>query len=115
MRKTRAEKEQELEAMAKEMIRQMLDWDEQQEKPNLSQMEELVMGLRQRMGKQMLETLANEQETREPVIVVCEKCGQEMRNKGEKVKVVESRVGGVELKRDYYYCPACKRGIFPPG
>ncbi|GEM_PF-5101594 len=46
MRKTRAEKEQELEAMAREMIRQMLDWDEQQEKPNLSQMEELVMGLR---------------------------------------------------------------------
>lgn|GEM_PF-4511795 len=25
----------------------------------------------------MLETLADEQETREPVMVVCEKCGQE--------------------------------------
>jgi uncharacterized protein with PIN domain len=115
MRKTRTQKEQELEAMAKEMIRQLLDWDEEQEKPNLSQMEEWVMGLRQGMGQKMLETLANEQETGEPVMMVCEKCGQEMRNKGEKVKVVESRVGVVELKRDYYYCPACKRGIFPPG
>ena len=81
----------------------------------MNQMEELVIGLRQWIGQKMLERLANDQGTGEPARMVCAKCGQEMRNKGEKVKVVESRVGAVESKRDYYYCPACKRGIFPPG
>ena len=41
--------------------------------------------------------------------------GQEMRYKGRKPKAIESWVVDGALKRGYYYCPACKQGLFPPG
>jgi hypothetical protein len=27
---------------------------------------------------------------------------------------VESRLGGIEIERGYYYCAACQSGSFPP-
>lgn len=114
MKKSRERKEQELEAQAKELIGRLLEWDEQHQRPNLTQMEEIVLELRKEMGQGMLEMLVNEQGAANPAEVECEECGQVMRNKGKKVKVVESQIGELGLKRDYYYCPACGSGIFPP-
>ena len=115
MKKSRERKERELEAQAKELIGRLLEWDEQHERPNLTQMEEIVLKLRKEMGQRMLEMLVNEQEEANPAEVKCEECGQVMRNKGEKVKVVESQVGELRLRRGYYYCSTCGSGIFPPG
>jgi hypothetical protein len=48
--------------------------------------------------------------------VVCEQCGQAMAYKGEPVREIEHYLEGeTELKRAYYYCPACEAGLFPPG
>lgn len=46
---------------------------------------------------------------------VCPACGQEMYYKGHKAKQVVTETGEVTVKRAYYYCAACRSGLFPPG
>lgn len=46
---------------------------------------------------------------------ICPECGGALQSKGKKRRGVLHREGEVKIERDYYYCPACKQGIFPPG
>ena len=115
MKVTRAQKEAQLRQAAEEMIAALLAWDEQNSAPNLTQIEDEVLALRQQMGEEMLAVVLAGQEASQPAEQpTCAHCGEEMRNKGAKPKAVESRVGGVEIERGYYYCTRCKSGIFPP-
>lgn len=43
----------------------------------------------------------------------CEQRGREMHYKGHKSKQVMTKTGMVRLRRAYYYCDTCPRGIFP--
>lgn len=115
MKKPRERVEKELESKAKEVIKRLLDWNDTHPAPDLTQIEEVVLDLREELGKEFAAGLLNSQEKAEPVMERCRRCGGEMRNKGRKRKIVESRVGGIELERGYYYCPECGAGIFPPG
>ncbi len=45
----------------------------------------------------------------------CVECGGALQNKGKKKREVLHREGRVKLERNYYYCPDCERGFFPPG
>ena len=115
MKKTREQVEKELENKARGVIKKLLDWNEDHDAPDLTQIEDIVLELREELGKEFAASLVSSQEKVEPVVERCGTCGREMRNKGRKRKVVESRVGGIELERGYYYCPECGAGIFPPG
>lgn len=80
----------------------------------LSEIENIALGVRVRMGEAVTQALVAKQA---PVAVPgprCEECGREMHNKGLKKRKVVSRSGEVEWERPYYYCEACRRGIFPP-
>lgn len=115
MKLTREQKKAKLQAAAVALIEELLEWDEQNEKPNLTQIEDPVLELRRRFGQEMALTLVAGQVARQPVEApVCETCGRPMRYKGEKQKDVESRVGGLEVERGYYYCGDCSSGHFPP-
>jgi len=103
-------------ADAEKLFDEMLKWEEETEKPDLSQIEELVLELRKQLGARLAESLLMRQEERQPAEkVICEQCGRAMENKGMKRNQVESRVGGLEMERAYHDCPGCKQGIFPPG
>lgn len=116
MKLTRAQKKAKLQAAAEALIEQLLEWDEETPRPNLTAIEDAVLSIRQQMGQEMVEVLVAGQEARQPVEPpCCPHCGQPMRDKGQKGKKVESRVGGIEIERGYYYCPACESGSFPPG
>lgn len=115
MKKSRTQVQTELEGKAKEIIKRLLDWNDTHLAPDLTQIENIVLELREELGLEFAASLLNSQEKAEPVLERCWKCGQEMHNKGRKRKIVESRIGGVELERGYYYCPECGTGIFPPG
>ena len=79
-------------------------------------MEDEVLMLRQRFGQEMVAVMVAGQEAQQPVEnPKCEKCGAEMRAKGEKERFIESRIGGLAIERGYYYCACCKSGFFPPG
>jgi SNF2 family DNA or RNA helicase len=116
MKRTREEKRAALETKAKELIDELMKWSEETEEPDMTQIEDEILKLRQRLSESMLETVMDRQETQRPVPgPVCPKCRKEMQYKGDKLKRVTSRVGEVKLERGHYYCSHCKESLFPPG
>lgn len=116
MKTTRDQKRARLLAAAEAAIDELLAWDETNQAPNLRQIEEEVLKLREGFGQELALTVLEGQEAVQPAAGVrCPKCGQEMRYKGRKPTELESWVVNGVLKRGYYYCPACQHGLFPPG
>ena len=116
MKPTRAERRAELLRQTEVLLDELLDWEEQNEQPTLTQIEDMVLKLRQRMGEQMAQSVLEAQAAQAPVPgPACPECGREMHAKSRKRKRVESRVGSLPLERTYYYCDPCRRGSFPPG
>jgi hypothetical protein len=116
MKATREQKRARLLAAAEAAIDELLAWEETNTAPNLRQIEEEVLKLREGFGQELALTVLEGQEAVQPAAgVKCGQCGQEMRYKGQKTTELESWVASSTIKRGYYYCPSCQRGIFPPG
>jgi hypothetical protein len=116
MSRTRAEIKAELQAEAERLIDALLDWTDKTEAPNLTQIEDEVLKLRQQFAEKLAEAAVDRQAAAELLTVLCSQCGRPMHQKKKRQRRrVESRVGGVALKRAYYYCDHCRVGLFPPG
>lgn len=116
MKSNRAYLKAKLMAQAEAEIEALLDWHERMERPTLSEMEEAVLAIRQRLSEAMALTVIEDQETKRPVPgPACPECGREMSYKGEKGLSLETWVGELRLARGYYHCPTCQVGLFPPG
>lgn len=112
----REEKKAKLMARLEKAIDELLDWEERNERPNITQIEDIVLKIRKDMGEEMTEEVLSRLGGKTPVPgPVCPQCGKEMRLKGEFRRQIEARMGEVEYERSYYHCPACEEGIFPPG
>ena len=82
----------------------------------LSEIEHLVIRSGQEFREAMLEHLvqaSRRDETDETMN--CPDCGKRLHYKGKRAKTIITEVGEVRIERDYYYCAACQRGVFPPG
>ena len=113
---TRGAKKAELMSRVEALVEQLLDWEEATPQPNLTQIEDQALDLRERFGQVLTEQVIADQENVEPLhLPVCSHCGKRMRPKGAKRKTVLSRAGELHLERRHFYCPACERGLFPPG
>lgn len=116
MRCTPEQLEAELLAEAKALIAELVTWERKAGAPKLSQMEEKVLAVRQQLGKRLLKAMIEDQEARQPAEgPSCPTCGVEMRYKGQKGTDIETRLGGLQVERGYYYCAHCESGLFPPG
>jgi uncharacterized protein with PIN domain len=116
MKRSREEQRKALVAEAEAMIEEYLGWNTENEAPTMSEIEEVVLGLRQKMGQRMAEEVLANQEATQPVEAPkCERCGEAMVDKGKKSVRVESRLGSLQAKRVHYYCGHCGSGFFPPG
>jgi len=116
MAPTRDELKAKLMAHADLVLDELLDWNEQTGQPTLTQIEEVVLKLRKRLGEQMAQAVIQAQAAQRPVPgPVCPECQREMHYKGRRRHTVESRVGSLALERGYYYCQTCGRSLFPPG
>lgn len=115
---TREELRAELMQEAASVVDELLDWheDDQHIAPTLSEIEDVILQLRKRLSAKMAEVVIQDQGAVQLVPgPQCPTCGREMHYKGLKENVVETRVGTVPTQRAYYYCEACRRGLFPPG
>jgi hypothetical protein len=116
MPRTRDEIKAELQAEAERLIDALLDWTDKTEAPNLTQIEDEVLKLRQQFAEKLAEAAVDVQAAADPLTVKCPRCGRSMHQKKKRQRRrVESRIGGVALKRAYYYCDHCRVGLFPPG
>jgi len=84
-------------------------------KPTLAQLTEVVFTLRQELTQVVTEGLleqryAAEQEWER---TRCPGCGQPLRARGKAERTVETMVGALTLRRPYFYCAQCQRGICP--
>ncbi len=114
-KKTRAEKKAELMAQAEAIAEELLDWTEKTKDPTLTEIEDVVLVLRQRMGRHLTKTVLESQANAEPLqFPTCPHCHQPMQPKGHKTKRVVTAAGEVDLVRSYFYCPQCEQGLFPP-
>jgi hypothetical protein len=115
MGNSRAELKAKLMKEAETVIDELLDWHLTTAEPNLRQVEEKVLTLRQQLSEQMSQTVIENQAAVRPVPGPrCQQCGVEMRYKGMKELQVSSWVGELQLDRGYYYCEPCRTGLFPP-
>jgi ribosomal protein S27AE len=116
MKRTRAQIKAEIMKRVEKEIDEMLDWREGSAPPNLSQFEEEILQARKAISQAMIEGMLSGEENQRPVEAPhCPKCGVAMENKGKRDKVVETRLGALRMQREYYVCPQCGAGFFPPG
>ena len=48
--------------------------------------------------------------------VICQECGSRMQSRGQVTRQLQSAgEQDITLKREYWVCPVCGTGIFPPG
>jgi hypothetical protein len=95
-------------------------WKQQNELPTFEEMEAQALATAKAMAQALLSYgVADEQQVerqqRPEVEPSCPECGRAMRYGGQPGKKIDSRVGEISFKRDYYHCPACGAGLFPPG
>jgi len=116
MKKSQARLKADYMAEAEELFDELVAWDESTTEPDLAQIEEIILALRKRLGERMAEAVLARQEKGQPAERIhCPECEKEMEDKGQKENDVETRVGNLKIERSYYYCPRCRRGLFPLG
>lgn len=99
---------------AEELIDGLLSEKKPADEITLSEIERAAVEAGLRFGEAVARQLT--EESREPVQKpVCLACGEEMRLKDYRTRWVVTEAGEVEVRRAYYYCVTCRRGVFPPG
>lgn len=103
-------------AEADAIVAKILSEGESLGEMTLDDIEERVMEMGRQFKAVLTEKMihAAEGEAREAVII-CAGCGKEMRHRGYREKALVTRTGEVTIRRAYYRCEDCGRGIFPPG
>jgi len=116
MERTKQEQKETLLREAEAIIDELLAWEEAHTQPTLSEMEDVILQLRQKLGRRMAELALQAHTARRPAPgPICPCCGAEMQYKGEKAKRIDTLLGEVELERAYYTCAHCGQRAFPPG
>lgn len=111
MPKRKDELKAKLLAEAEASIEQMLSDERMSERMTITEIEDVIGEMEMDFRQRVLREVMGEQEEQ---AMSCPDCGGKLRNKGKHSKHLVSLRGETELKRAYYQCEACGKGIFPP-
>jgi hypothetical protein len=106
--------EQELRVKAEEAIRKLLDALPEKSDITMRDMEELTGEMGRDFMQSTMQSLSETQQG-EPSDLICETCQIAMHKRGKRKKRVVTLRGEIEVERQYYICPNCGAGCFPPG
>ena len=100
-----------------QMYEELWAWREQHSEATFDEIAAQVTPRRRAVMAEVLNALARQHGSGQvPEGQLCPDCGAAMAYKGEPKREIEHYLEGeTELKRAYYYCPACERGLFPHG
>lgn len=116
MKKNRSELKTALMEAFDRAVEEVLDWQEGHETFTLTELEELGLQVRQEVGVEIARLLLGQLTSPTSLEGLrCEECGSPLRYKGAQARYVETRLGGLDVVRDRYWCPACQAGLFPLG
>jgi YgiT-type zinc finger domain-containing protein len=102
---------QEAEAMYEEMVA----WREKHPEASFDEIAAQVTPRRRKLMGGLLQGLARQHGDGRYVEVACPQCGEGMAASGRRRREVLHSEGETRLERAYHHCPACGRGLFPPG
>ena len=113
-KRSQARSQGKFEETAGEIHERLWSWRRGEPEASFDAIMERVRQEREALMKPLVEELMAEARVGE-VDVCCRECGARAQNMGKKRKVIQHREGAVEVNREYYCCPSCKQGFFPPG
>lgn len=116
MKQREKEKEKLQEAIGA-MYEELWQWREKHPQASFDEIAAQVTPRRREVMAELLKALACQHGTGQtPAGQGCPACGEAMVYKGAAKREVEHYLEGeTSLKRAYYYCPECEKGLFPPG
>lgn len=109
----RKELEQLLRSKAEESIRKLLEKLPDKSELTMTDIENLVGEMGHEVTQGATQAIA-QREQAEPSEMICEACQVRMQKRGKRKKQVVTKRGEIELERQYYVCPQCNAGVFPP-
>lgn len=103
-----------------EQVETFSEWKQKETQSTFEQIEAKALEMGQAMMRAMMSFgVADEQQlerqSRSEPEPLCDRCGRPMRYGGQSAKTIKSKVGDIEVERDYYHCSGCGEGLFPPG
>lgn len=107
------ELEKQLRAKAEAAIRRMLGKLPDKSELTMTDIENLVGEMGDEVTQSATEAIA-QREQAEPSEMTCTRCHVRMQKRGKRKKRVVTKRGEIELDRQYYVCPQCNEGVFPP-
>lgn len=100
---------------AEAAIEELLAQKQPPETATLAEIEGVVLKARQQIEQALMsELLAESGQALPATWPTCPTCGQRLKAKGKRSRRVVTVTGEVTVKREYYHCRACRRGLFPP-
>lgn len=113
---TEEQKRAQLRGYATRMVDELWEWGDTHSEATLEEIEAQVRLKRRVVLGEVLPLLLTQHGTGYALNgQACPDCGRAMIYKGSPGVTVESCEASARLERAYYYCPACERGLFPPG
>jgi len=106
---------QELLEQAEKAIEKMLKELPEADEITLAGLEQATGDMGRAIMQQTLQSLMKVKQRTRPDEVWCEHCHERMSRRGQRKKRVVTVRGEVEAERQYYVCPSCGAGRFPPG
>ncbi len=99
-----------------EILTGLREWRLHHPRATLAEIERETMKRMAKLQARMVEELSQGMPAEEQEVPSCPECGARMQRRGAGKRQLQGSGGqAICLRREFWVCPACGAGIFPPG